>query len=134
MQPTQDRINVRELRIGNWVLDANVPTVIDFSYMSYLIDYPTTHKVSAIPLTEEWIKRFGFEYKYVDDTCGQYVISFSEWGMFAFDVNSEGYSYTGYAATFSTQLKFVHQLQNLFFALTGTELISKPATGDKAEV
>lgn len=128
-----------ELRIGNLVKPQNGDfTKIDASFFSTLYEWESTpeyyrykeHPFSAwsyLPLTEEWLLKLGFEFRYIDDTCGEYRthITNKEWGIFAFDVNSNGYSYTGYAATYSVKLEFVHQLQNLYFALTGEELTIK---------
>jgi len=69
-----------------------------------------TSDVSPIPLTEEWLKRFGF--RRVNSTwhkLGNLCINIShdvEWG----------------GNWMGIRLKYVHQLQNLYFALTGEEL------------
>lgn len=68
--------------------------------------------VSSIPLTEEWLKRFGFEKSvYKDETW------FHNEKMAISDRNG-WYSCRLSGARFIS----VHQLQNLYFALTGTKL------------
>ena len=74
--------------------------------------------VKPIPLTEEWLLKFGFK----KDTM-------SFWGGWlspSFDLGSQlrirTYSEDTYQMR-EVRLKHVHQLQNLYFALTGEELI-----------
>lgn len=65
---------------------------------------------SGIPLTEEWLKKFNLER--TDDS--------EAWSKGSFrvfpDWNGKQVIYN------STCLEYVHQLQNLYFALTGKEL------------
>jgi hypothetical protein len=69
-----------------------------------------------IPLTEDWLVRLGFRY-YKETNGYAYRIHFriqfvkSENGFMAYIDNTEWH-----------ELKYVHQLQNLYFALTGEEL------------
>jgi len=76
-----------------------------------------------IPLTEEWLLKFGFE-KFIGnnilwglaDFCvGWYGNKFATWIIRMQQENNE--------MNFHSQIKYVHQLQNLYFALTGEELI-----------
>lgn len=106
-----------ELRIGNWIMSDECGfTTVNGSLIQFL-ETPkslVTGFVEPIPLTEEWLLKFGFEY----DGC--------EW----FDFKSVGISLNNKRATqqngeYYNQLRFpdyVHQLQNLYFALTGEEL------------
>jgi hypothetical protein len=74
-----------------------------------------------IPLTEEWLLKFGFVVKELADYVktdftvyekGKFVINDAFWVEFDdFDIRLE------------YKLEYVHQLQNLYFALTGEELI-----------
>ena len=78
-----------------------------------------------IPLTEEWLLKFGFEKSggglYLTyETFEMYYIN----GVLGLSARvsdpNEGY--------IDTKIKYVHQLQNLHFALTGEELtIKEPA-------
>lgn len=72
-----------------------------------------------IPLTEEWLLKFGFE---------------KDWTGYALeDKNSLSFSVTKNGAylacwldrSLGITIKYVHQLQNLYFALTGEELTIK---------
>ena len=71
------------------------------------------YDLSPIPLTEEWLLKFGFEWKIQHQ--GFYN------GRFKIDEKyKEGYRL--YFGGEKIDVKHVHQLQNLYFALTGEEL------------
>lgn len=61
---------------------------------------------SPLPITEECLKKFGFDSK---------LAQFNVKGRFILD---------GYGMN-EIEIKYVHQLQNLYFALTGEELKTK---------
>jgi len=75
-----------------------------------------------IPLTEEWIIKLGFSYL----ADAQYWIDFKNM-MFNWDKEVGLYLYiqTQEDSIDLTHIKHVHQLQNLYFALTGEELTIK---------
>ena len=73
-----------------------------------------------IPLTEEWLVKFGFKIKDGRAMIGELEAPFYDYKLDLFtnsDVNNI-YCYKD----FRKQIKYVHQLQNLYFALTGEEL------------
>lgn len=63
-----------------------------------------------IPLTEEWLLKFGFE------PLGSSRFDFKIFTYYLYDG-----SFYNQSSRLST-IKYVHQLQNLYFALTGEEL------------
>jgi hypothetical protein len=79
------------------------------------------YKYSPIPLTEEWLFKFGFVkqlHEYIKgDYCLSLIYDTTSWLLAEFDYNTDAFVYIG------TNLDYVHQLQNLYFALTGEELI-----------
>lgn len=107
-----------ELRIGNWVQYNAFAGVVCSSDL-FDIDKGII-KAQPIPLTEEWLTRFGFSLG--DD--GWYSICMPS-GIFL-AIEEDMYEVTvGQGADFShtlIELNYVHQLQNLYFALTGEEL------------
>ena len=113
----------QELRIGNLI---KVSWKQDPYYVTGDILYEMDefeHCYSPIPLTEEWLVKFGFD-------------QVEESGVFDIDIDGDRYlsvndmqkkCYVG-ASIDWTLIKCpesVHQLQNLFFALTGEELCVK---------
>jgi hypothetical protein len=84
------------------------------------------NKINPIPLTEEWLLKFGFE---KDDTgVDMFDQDYYEWYQKEFPVigvlcQSSDKEYIFDENTDTLRLKFVHELQNLYFALTGEELI-----------
>jgi len=85
--------------------------------------------IIPIPITEDWLIRFGFtKYKLscklrVDDWCFEYSRAFD--GIYSFILESNGYYEAPGELDLSQVCQYVHQLQNLYFALTGKELTLK---------
>jgi len=104
-------MEANELRIGNFVeYNGFVRTIVS-------LNLGTEVNALPIPLTEEWLLKFGF-IKVLDYPCFRLEglqIEFngfdSQWGSGLLDEK--------------TVIKYVHQLQNLFFALKGKELTLK---------
>lgn len=143
-----------ELRIGNWVKSGNtvikVESIdeigINLSIEEYddtgaYIDYEFLLKdrwlnpaVKPIPITSEWLERFGFDKKsftHIDKTMSPLIYTdggkyFLQWYSDNFDLNEID---TGELMIIDrtneclvTMVMFIHQLQNLYFDLTGKEL------------
>jgi hypothetical protein len=71
-----------------------------------------------IPLTEEWLLKFGFEktmsWTYAKNLVGNLKL--------VYYLGEKGWSIGFKPYSDFPNLKYVHQLQNLYFALTGEEL------------
>ena len=117
-----------ELRINNWYYSVkfNIPVqceLTDFSQLDVMSDGayndpPIEEMFEPIPLTEEWLLKFGFtdnEYTF-DLKANKKILSFG-WSS---RVVSTGYR-SGLSCKKYRHVKYVHQLQNLYFALTGEE-------------
>jgi hypothetical protein len=114
----------KELRIGNLVDLGNriakineiyhrACTVLDLEETQDTIeDYERT---KPIPLTEDWLLKFGFDKLPI-------VFEYKRFYLYKQD-NSDIWrlNHSGTNAHITT-LKYVHQLQNLYFALTNEEL------------
>ncbi len=104
-----------ELRIGNWVLS---PTEGEIQIENgWQID--EGEEVEPIPLTEEWLVKFGFEKedRYFDIKINNFWLTY--------DYREAEYSISENKLNYSDiwiELNHVHSLQNLYFALTGEEL------------
>jgi len=145
-------MKANELRIGNYIscwiksrendfkdyqIEEIGKTCIDNKYYVVIDDSFCVNSetgIVPIPLTEEWLIKFGFETEQKNKSlfiikCDEYVMRVS---VNTFSGNLEN-SYvwfvsvlTGYASRPVTIFyKYVHQLQNLYFALTGEELTIK---------
>lgn len=134
----QNEMNSKELRIGNIIgyreVDLNNGSEVIKSYPCELNDIAeilrgnVVKRYSPIPLDESWLIRARCK-KYVhkpgynlndeiDEKCIEYSIgklTIMDWG--------NGFTLSNaFAHGLRVDLKFVHQFQNIIFALTGTEL------------
>ena len=99
-----------ELRIGNWISNGAMPITAGFDQIRYAEIF------QPIPLTDEWMVKFGFEllpWGWVKKSDTGTSLRITTHHYFAREGNS------------SIKIESIHQLQNLYFALTGTELTLK---------
>ena len=107
-----------ELRLMNLIYNKQGNTVyVNTNHLTILL-YGIENEFKPIPLTEEWLLKFGFEFDEEDDGYqkGKYKVSVSDEGCLFF-IN------IGYYPEEIAEFNYVHQLQNLYFALTNEELI-----------
>jgi len=113
-------MDAKELRIGNYVLFENYPELIK---ESYYLRPPLLIHLDPIPLTEEWLLKIGFElrngYTHKTDGYKVYYLDISS----TCRINCDSFNNYEYAEFRGFKFKYVHQLQNLYFAITGEELI-----------
>jgi len=113
-----------ELRIGNWYNSIRFNTPIrlhlsDFAEAnahadgSDSLEWFNTH-IEPIPLTKKWLLKFGFVKD--KETGYRYFLGDS----IAYDLDDHGIRISD-SWEWNT-VKFVHQLQNLYFCLSGEEL------------
>ena len=108
-------VDMKELRIGNYLMIDGTALPIGAGWFC-LADRPHSipeHK--AIPITPEWLERMGF----VKNRIGDYGIG----NTFVFPYTNPG----EWFVTFSpdkggTAVRYVHQLQNIYYAMIGKEL------------
>jgi hypothetical protein len=126
-----------ELRIGNYHLYHIVDKFNDPQEWDDIcqIDaqdlvYLSTPKGEAdsdykpIPITEEWLKKFGFCYDDMEDTNEENTWYHLEAHGFKFSSDKSVHFNRVYVRLnkISLEIKYVHHLQNLYFSLTGKEL------------
>lgn len=143
-------IDSHELRAGNYVttspesplnMPSGIPVVvftIGFAECKFLndltlpwsqqapfrIDYRHVH---PIPITREWLEKLGFD---MDDDIDEGVIRFLK-VIDGITLRWNGFLEMEVTTQYVTirfdldHIKYVHQLQNLYFALTGQELTLK---------
>lgn len=81
--------------------------------------------LSGIPLTPEWLERLGFNLDRDHfKTEGRFPI-YCDFKIWARNVDSDGEWKVNHNGDDLTYVRYVHQLQNLYYALTGEELILK---------
>ena len=126
-----------ELRIGNYVNSSSENClwfkgnfILDGYKMAKTIRYGC-QGLNPIPLTEEWLLKFGFENiddgTYYEIECNRIVLKEVADTIITLSLefdNEDCYFQigSGYNWTDALPIKHVHQLQNLYFALTGEEL------------
>jgi hypothetical protein len=115
-----------EVRIGNLYKEGNDFKEIDFTDLNGLLMGFDEWKLEPIPLTEEWLFKFGFEKTHLFDTVlyisnTNFHISFNN-SIYQLNYKENPKSHW---LPVCKDLKYIHQLQNLYFALTGEELTIK---------
>ena len=123
-------INIKEIRIGNLIqfnkdFDVKYHKVEIFTAVS--INERTSEWFSPIPITPEILKKCGFNKSDKSELWG--LLKFSEtWDWFIMkDISINKPTDDTYLVQFGNAgimppCKYVHQLQNLYFALTGEEI------------
>lgn len=132
-------MEANELRIGNLTQDkvTKVVYTITANSLLYLVACKEEDKepaIEPIPLTEEWLLKFGFVkdyYRINDQTVPERFIYDDIWrfedGIHLYCKDIVWYLMDEYDSllSFNREMKGVHDLQNLFFALKGKELTIK---------
>lgn len=119
-------MEAKDLRIGNLVYNHDEIVTVE-EIQRYMINYDEEYgemtsgysitNLKGIPLTEEWLVRFGFVKNPKADNIydrGRLRI----WGHLVYLREED----TEAAHYIPTEVKNVHELQNLYFALTSQEL------------
>lgn len=125
-------IKASELRIGNAIWDdtRNKIKWVTHRVISDLASHASPLPYSPIPLTPEWLERCGFKWdkgfmkidlKHVRMSLGLYAGVSDKMSLFQTSTPGEGSIEMEFGFG-SNHPKYLHQLQNLYFALTGEEL------------
>ena len=126
-------MKAEELRIGNWFSE---DFHVDESKQTYaqitaedildLYDDPLDDFYQPIPITEEWLLRFGFYYQSSDKN---YVVKSKQENNNSIKKIDGDWcynnDYSDAACYFVTDIKYVHQLQNMYYVLNEEELTIK---------
>lgn len=92
--------------------------------------YLPLNECFGIPITEEWLLKFGFEKDEDYFSKESYHLR-----IFEASPNRKAYFYSGNdhvsGGNLDAVIMFVHQLQNIYFALTGEELELNEPLADK---
>lgn len=114
-------MKANELRIGSYVYFKDEVLFFEFE-SGWNFQY-----IKPIPLTEDWLLKLGFEYYaplshyriVINDIWYKVKITFD--GQFLFSFINLNYDEVNHMPP--KYIGTVHQLQNLYFSLTGEELI-----------
>ena len=113
-----------ELRIGNYVTEQGRLILL---HDGFGIDH--AHNFEPIEITEEWLLRFGFEIFFYEDDCRDYKyykkIDEDKFSVFIIEESQIDEGYWKIDIDMAVEIKQVHQLQNLYFAVIGDELTIK---------
>ena len=124
-------LKAKDLRLGNWVYHSS-GNIIDVEIINSEIE---EDDLQPIPLTEEWLVKLGFEegnYKELNEkhfvknsnTIKVIISGVGFWDVYTdYNLCQITFSNGLNIITDNRGLKHVHKLQNLYFALTGEELI-----------
>jgi hypothetical protein len=106
-----------EIRIGNWVSDRGG----EFKLSDHEVfnDSFDPEVLAGIPITEEWLERLGLNKIGTEYKANNSKFSLRAW----FNINNKPVITLDYAGI--GHIEYVHQLQNLYFSLTGQELTIK---------
>lgn len=129
----------KKLRLGNYIMDSPVngdePLEIEAIY-SNLVIHGDRHiyndELRPIPITDEWLYKFGFKrggYDMIEVwhpdkprfVMVGYLDNEEDNDYMGWNYNREGTTEEEYGSS-RIEIRYVHQLQNLYFALTGEEL------------
>ena len=111
------------LQIGNYVLNRHgeLSVVTGYTFSEFL--YPKMsgyYGIEAIPLTREFLLRLGFSHS----NNNNYYKSENGFGLFWNDTPDDVAMFEKgvYWGDHYLHIKYVHQLQNLYFSITGDQL------------
>ena len=116
-------MEAKELRIGNYYIDIDDKLTELSGYELYQMTIKENTEILGetefrpIPLTEEWLLKFGFVFDSYGEYCkGAYSLDneYTDKGVYIFVIQKE--------TCLDIEIKYLHQLQNLYFALTNEEL------------
>lgn len=117
-------MKIEELRIGNIVQTSDTPDTIEIFHLDkdsdnrYRINYIGSHNFIPIELTENILRKLGLKKKSVDGIifyCDKSIQVSLKYFVY-FSLGKDDY-FQGIKI-----VKYVHELQNLYYSLTGDEL------------
>lgn len=125
-------LKIEGVAIGNIILrrtnhESESPwkeTKVNITYLNLIFEFPEDYK--PIPLTREYLSKFKFHQKYTSDP--QEPNPSEAWFINDFHIHSVDGSLKFFFHSYDgliTEIKYVHQLQNLYFDLKIEQLTIK---------
>jgi hypothetical protein len=130
-------MKANELRIGSLVYITDTSTLLFYKQVTQINIHnlmylcgetkePFEFEIEPIPLTEEWLLKFGFE-EYIDFGYKTKNFDLIPLCGFTYSINKKRvmimHKGNQMSHWLNIEIQYVHQLQNLYFALTNEELI-----------
>jgi len=120
-------MKANELRLGNYVFLKSKLKPYEISSghdIEEIDDAPENFDAEPIPLTEEWLLKFGFE---IDGVWAHKTKKISPKKLLGYMNGGNIFicqigEHIRFQEVFLCNCQYVHQLQNLYFALTSEEL------------
>lgn len=112
-------MKANELRIGNYVLDSYNGKITRINWQEIKWIQEVTDRYASIELTEEILLKCGFD-KSAWDNYSTFRNLFCSDGCIVISLEHK-YIEIG-DLTLDIEIKYLHQLQNLYFALTNKEI------------
>lgn len=119
-------MDYKDVRIGNWIDEQGLHLQVG------MINSEVLKSAKPIPLTEDWLINFGFEYKGGVNGILQKKSSNPRRELGLFDLYEDGRVWSvmfqedvGCGFSDLNEINTVHDLQNLYYALMGEELVLK---------
>ena len=116
-----------ELRLNNWIsaqFDERKEIQVNVNNIEQLVNHGNEMIMKGIPISEEWLLKFGFEKN--TNKENMYYIRIYKYTLFSVYLHDDCFSVflinRESTVSLSLDYNFVHQLQNLFYSITQTEL------------
>lgn len=135
-------MKIDELRIGNYyragleikgsreaklnLMDSNRVIQLTIQHFQFFANAPMiVEMITPIDLTDEWMLRLGFENEVIDSQEG--ILGFTKkykgkYNNYFSDLYIEKSSNYYFISEFDFNFKYVHELQNIYYCLTGGHL------------
>ena len=126
-------MKANELRVGNFVKYENkvfeiAGTSPEYPFLNTIefgVGVVEWHTIKSIPLTDEWFIKFGAT-KDKDYNVHNTLSINDDYGYILFVHTEKGYDVfihiNDHSVLLYNEIQYVHQLQNLYYAITGEEL------------
>jgi hypothetical protein len=122
------RMKASELRIENLIYNKQGNIVYVNTNHLTLLSYGIENEFQPIPLTEEWLLKFGFAFRKMGAGGAVFTRHNGHWYKddIPYFAGSNGKHFDIFLQFGDgVEIQYVHQFQNLYFALTGEELEMK---------
>lgn len=126
-------MKAEELRIGNWINEEDWKSGRDIRINGDAIQalYESQRKFTThlyrswkpVPLSESWLLKLGFEYS-INWEIEIYERTYLSISLYDNGNFRASLSWDNTIRLFKGDLKYVHELQNLYHAITGKELVA----------